>query len=242
VADDQHDREQPAPTHPAAHWSDPQRVQEYRARVAANPNERRDQLELLARLIPFTPETPLRVLDLGAGFGLATAVVLDAFPAATATLVEMSPPMIESGAEWLAPYAGRYEYVRADFVDGQLPETLAGPFHAAISSLALQYVPAEGKRRLFEEVIRRLAPGGCLLSLHLVGAPDERLQEAYTRAAELERTARGEAPWRGEPGGRRWQPQSVEEHLDMLRAAGFAHVDCFWKRLGTALIGAYQDA
>jgi hypothetical protein len=42
--------------------------------------------------------------------------------------------------------------------------------------------------------------------------------------------------------GRRWQPQSVEEHLALLRAAGFAHVDCFWKRLGIALIGAYRDA
>src|SRR6478672_9089895 len=112
----------PAEAHPAIHWSDPERVRVYRERMERNPDERRNELMLMTRLIPFPSETALRVLDVGAGFGVAAAAVLDAFPNATAVLVDMSQPMMAAGAEWLAPYAGRYRYAPADFVDGHLPE------------------------------------------------------------------------------------------------------------------------
>ena len=32
---------------------------------------------------------------------------------------------------------------------------------------------------------------------------------------------------------------SVPDHLQFLRDAGFSQVDCFWKRLGLALVGGY---
>lgn len=233
----------PAPVpvnHPAAHWSDPDRVRAYRERVAQHPDERREQLALLTHLIPFPSDAPLRVLDLGAGFGVVTAAVLDAFPHAQAVLVDRSSPMIAAGAEYLSAYAGRYHYLRADLGDGRLPDGAEGPFHAVVSSLALQYVPPEGKRALFRECAQRLAPGGCLLALTLAGAPDPVLQQHYDQAAERGRQARGEPPWRGEPGGRRWQPQSVDEHLALLQGAGLLHVDCFWKQLGMVLVGGFR--
>jgi tRNA (cmo5U34)-methyltransferase len=180
------------------------------------------------------------VLDLGAGFGPAAAAVLDAYPRATAVLVDRSPPMREAAAAYMAPYAGRYRYVLADFVDGRLPDEVGNGFHVAASSVAPQYVPPEGKRVLFGEIVRRLVPGGCFLNISLIGAPDARLQELYDQAAERERQARNEPPRPAEPGDRRWVPQSLDEHLAMLGEAGFAHVDCFWKRLGIALFGGFR--
>lgn len=229
-----------AAQHPAAHWRNAERVQSYRDRLDRNPDERADQYDLLAYLIPSEQDRELRVLDLGAGFGVAAAAVLRAFPNATATLVDMSEAMIAMGEEWMHPYAGRFRYVPGDLVDGQLPEGAAGPYDAAISALALQYIPSDSKRRLFAEVFARLAPGGTILLLSLTAPPEAALQDTYTRAAERERQARSEPPWRGEPGGRRWIPQTLDEHLAMLRSAGFVQVDCFWKKLGTAIFGGVK--
>jgi tRNA (cmo5U34)-methyltransferase len=225
---------------PGEHWRDPARVRDFLERNQWHPDERQTYLGLLARLIPFPVETPLRVLDLGAGYGAVAATVLDAFPNATATLVDMSEAMIEAGKEQMAPYAGRYRYVLADLGDGHLPAEAEGPFEAAVSAIALQYVPA--KRTLFKEVAQRLTPGGCFLDVALVGAPDPALQELYNRAGEQERLARGEPAWRREPGSApRWERHTVAQYLELLREAGFERVDCFWKRLGTALIGGYRS-
>ena len=233
--------EQPIPRveRPGEHWRDPSRVQDFLERNRRRPEERQAYLSLLARLIPYPREAPLRVLDLGAGYGAVAAAVLDAFPQATALLVDMSEAMIAAGREQMASYEGRYRYVLADLGDGSLPAEAQGPFDAVVSAIALQYVPA--KRELFSAIAQRLAPGGCFLNVALVGAPDPVLQDLYSRVGELERQARGEPPWRGEPGSApRWQRYTVAQYLEMLREAGFERVDCFWKRLGTALIGGYR--
>ena len=33
---------------------------------------------------------------------------------------------------------------------------------------------------------------------------------------------------------------TLQKHFDWLRAAGFDTVDCFWKRMGQALVGGYK--
>ena len=35
--------------------------------------------------------------------------------------------------------------------------------------------------------------------------------------------------------------ETLDEHLDFLRSAGFRLVDCFWKRLDLVLIGGYKS-
>lgn len=225
---------------PGHHWRDPARVREYVARMDRRAAERREQLTLLARLIPFPTDTPLQVLDVGAGYGAVAAAVLDAFPLATAVLLDVSEEMIRLGGERMAPYIGRYRYVHGDFADGVLPAEVGGPFHAVVSSLAIHHLPPEGKQSLYRDIAARLVPGGSFLNLDIVAAPDPALAELYTRIEAQERAARGEPPRSDSGTSHHAELQPLEEHLTWLRAAGLAHVDCFWKRLGTALFGGYR--
>jgi SAM-dependent methyltransferase len=227
---------------PGHHWRDPARVREYVARMDRHAAERREQLTLLARLIPFPTDTPLEVLDLGAGYGAVAAAVLDTFPLATAVLLDVSEEMIRLGGERMAPYAGRYRYVHGDFADGVLPAEVEGPFHAVVSSLAIHHLPPEGKQSLYRDIAARLVPGGCFLNLDIVAAPDPTLTELYTRIEAQERAARGEAPRPDTGTSHHSELQPLDEHLAWLRAAGLVHVDCFWKRLGTALFGGYRPS
>lgn len=109
-----------------------------------------------------------------------------------------------------------------------------------VSSLAIHHLPPEGKQSLYRDIAARLVPGGCFLNLDIVAAPDPALAELYARIEAQERAARGEPPRSDSGTSHHAELQPLQEHLTWLRAAGLAHVDCFWKRLGTALFGGYR--
>lgn len=220
---------------PGHHWKEPERVRAYVERMDARAAERGDQLRLLARLIPFPADAAIRVLDVGAGYGAVAAAVLDAFPNATAVLLDVSQPMMEVGRERMAPYAGRYAYVEGDFADGRLPD-LPGRFHAVVSSLAIHHLPPAGKQTLYRDIAARLEPGGCFLNLDLVAAPSPQLEARYRAVAAAER---GEPPPAPADRGHHTELQPLAQHLRWLHEAGLTDVDCFWKRLSMALVGGY---
>ena len=235
---------------PGHHWKDPDRVKDYVARMDRRAAERQDQLALLARLIPFPLDTPLNVLDLGAGYGAVAAAVLERYPQARTVLLDISDAMAAQGEERLSAYKGRYEYVLAGFDGGQIPQPVTGTFHAVVSSLAIHHLSPEDKRSLYSAVAERLLPGGCFLNLDIVAAPDEAGEALYRRIEEEERQARGEPPWpstttqhqHSENRQQHSELQPLAQHLAWLQEAGLTGVDCFYKRLGTALFGGLRPS
>ena len=92
----------------------------------------------------------------------------------------------------------------------------------------------------YRQIWDRLRPEGAFLNIDLVCAPDEAIDARYQAIAEAEREARGEPP---PSESRRHQShlEPLDSHLTWLREAGFEHVECFWKRLGTALFGGFRS-
>jgi tRNA (cmo5U34)-methyltransferase len=230
----------PEQERPGHHWREPERVQAYIQRVDAIAAERKTQFELLARLIPFGPSEPIRVLDVGAGHGVVAAAVLDAFPNAHATLMDISEEMIRVGHERMAPYNGRFEYLHGDFADGVLPAAVGDGYHAVVSAHAIHHLPPEGKAPLYKDIARRLRPGGCFLNLDRIAPPSAALDEVYRRA-DPARSTPAPSPGPGGPISRISEMQPLENHLQWLAEAGLINVDCFWKRLGDALFGGYRS-
>ena len=221
------------------HWREPARVRDFVARMDARAQERAAQFDLMTQLLGRDSDDALRILDLGAGYGAEAQVFLRAFPNATAILVDGSEEMMRVGGERLADFDGRYRYVAWDFGEGALPDDLDGPFDAVISSAAIHHLAEASLQRLYGEVCRRLAPGGAFLNLDLVSAPDEALDARYRAVAEEEQAATEEASPPATVPRHHSHLEPLDRHLDWLREAGFEHVDCFWKRLGSALFGGY---
>ena len=222
------------------HWREPARVRDFVARMDARAQERAPQFELMTQLIGRDGDAPLRILDLGAGYGAEARVFLTAFPAATAVLVDASEEMMRVGGERLAEFAGRYRYVAWDFGEGALPDDLGGPFDAVISSAAIHHLPEAAHKRLYGEVLASLAPGGAFLNLDLVRAPDDALEGRYRAIAQAEQESRDEPPQPSTLPRHHSHLEPLDRQLAWLREAGFEHVDCFWKRLGGALFGGYR--
>jgi tRNA (cmo5U34)-methyltransferase len=217
-------------------WNVADDVREYVERVDRE-DRRAEGLSLLPKLVQRNADEPVRVLDVGTGQGLLAALLLDAFPAAVAVGLDASEPMREVAAQRMADYGDRFEFVMGDFVSGELPSELSGPFDVVVSSRAIHHVPSQAKQRLYAAIYRLLGPGGAFFNLDGARPAETDLNPIY-RAA-------GGRPARSRPDEERARLsghyfETLDEHLEFLRAAGFKLVDCFWKRLDLVLIGGYK--
>jgi tRNA (cmo5U34)-methyltransferase len=231
------------------------------ADAEARDPERIEQLRLLANLIPQPHDAPIRVLDLGAGYGIVTNEVLAVFPNARVTLFDLSQAMLDHARPRLAAHASQLDWAIGDLTTPAWVNALRGPYDAVVSAAVLHNL-GRGPRiaQIYGELAGLLGPGGAFICYdHLsAGGPLMQRQFASLRgprppgndvarlpaqaaaghghdhdgSAAAVATREALAPLRF-PGG-------IEEHLEWLRAAGFAEVDCFWKTLHQALYGGYM--
>ena len=187
-------------------------------------------VELLASLV--APDA--HVLDVGAGTGALSDAVLKGLPQARVTLLDVDVEMLAEARRRLQGFGNRVAFREGSFLD-PLP-----PCDAIVASLALHHVhDLELKTRVYRAVHAALTPGGVLLNLDAAISDDPRVNAlVFSRwAAHMaehgiaEDEARGHfAAWADED---RYFPLVAE--LPALRNAGFAEVECFWRRGPSAI-------
>jgi tRNA (cmo5U34)-methyltransferase len=102
-----------------------------------------------------SPSASPAILDVGAGTGLLSRLLLEKYPGATITLLDISEKMLAvarerfSGCNNVVFRAG--DYSRVD---------LGGPYDLVCSALSIHHLEPEDKRRLFHRIYSVLAPGG----------------------------------------------------------------------------------
>src|SRR5690349_14425286 len=92
-----------------------------------------------------SPKNP-RVVDLGAGTGLFSAMVTDALPDATVRLLDISPEMLALAEERFEDGAGRA--IETQVFD-LASDDLDGPWDLVISALAIHHLGDEEKKDLY---------------------------------------------------------------------------------------------
>jgi tRNA (cmo5U34)-methyltransferase len=168
------------------------------------------------------------VLDIGAGTGLFSAYLLEKFPQAHLTLVDIAEKMLEVARQ---RFAGRdhTRYVAGDYscVD------LGGPYDIACSALSIHHLDAAEKRRLFSRIYACLKPGGMFVNADQADGETPYFRERYL------------AYWNGFLGSgglngaqhaeilKRRDTLDLNEKLSdqlaWLRAAGFSDVDVVYR-------------
>jgi tRNA (cmo5U34)-methyltransferase len=225
-------------------WKEAELVRTYVTRMDSQASQRAESLTVMAGLLPFDLDHPVRILDIGSGHGAIAQALLDVFPNSTAVGLDMSDAMMEVGRERMSAYGDRFRYHLGDFSQGTLPSDLPGPFDAVVASKSIHHLPTENKRLLYREIYRVVAPGGCVFNLDTNWADDDFLKSMYRNASALLR-GRPRDPMDElvvptlEEG--HWY-ESVDVTLGLLRDAGFSPVDVFWKQLTNNLIGGYKRA
>ena len=151
--------------------------------------------ELQEAVVAATAEAHLtRVLELGTGTGETALRVRAGHPEATWVGIDASEAMLARARERL-PDAD----LRLQRLEDELP---AGPFDLVVSALAVHHLDGAGKRDLFSRVARVLHPGGRFVLGDVVVPPAGQEGPIYI-------------DWEMDT------PDSVEDQLSWLRAAGF---------------------
>lgn len=177
------------------------------------------------------------IIDLGSSRGEAVAPFVQRYGAQLHyTLVETSPPMLDVLRQRYQGFTDsgimtvRDLDLRHDFP--HVPATLAQ------SVLTLMFIPVNYRQQVIENVYATLQPGGAFILVEKVlgnGARIDRLmvdlyhQRKHEHDYSFEDIDRKAASLEGV-----LVPLTATYNRDLLRSAGFHHVDCFWRWMNFA--------
>lgn len=234
---------------PGAHWQHEE--------LAASFAERRRilipllelQEDVLGRLFSRSEHPVKRFLDIGAGAGAMSELMLGAGVAGSESrgvLVDFSQPMLDRVAVNLADYPGRWQAVTGDLNDPAWRDALpGGRYDAVVSGLAIHHLPPERKPALFAEILELLEPGGMFVNMDYVaidgplrGLFDEEMLASAVRAERESGGTRHEHELDLEDDDD-W-PDTVEDQLRWLRDAGFQQVEVHFKWAEAAIYGGMR--
>ena len=197
----------------------------------------REQHDLILQLIPFETNAHIKVLDLGAGTGILSALILQAFPQANILAFDIAEKMLKVCQTNLSAYQERLTLQQGNFAE----DNFGNGYDLVVSGLAIHHLDSAGKQTLFKKLFQSMNSGGILLIRDIVTAATPRLTEQYEQLWRQYIKASGEddAAW--------FQnylkediPSSVEEQTRWLSEAGFADTACHWRHLNFAIFGGVK--
>ena len=224
-------------------WKSAATVKEWTSLAAEREAKRAEHWKTMGELLPFSNEDRFTFLDLGAGTGAASRVILAAYPNSTAVLADFSEEMMSEGAEQLAAFAGRYRYVTFDMNGTSWPETIPTDLDAVITSMCVHHLPDERKQGLFGEILEHLTPGGWYVNYDPVQPPDPVVGESWERVEDRRDPEAAHKRHHPSPSEAARHENHVrymiplDQQIEYLRAAGFEGIDVYWKHLENVIYG-----
>jgi ubiquinone/menaquinone biosynthesis C-methylase UbiE len=156
---------------PSGHhdWESSDYVDRWIASDVLRDDERRVVLRRILDRLAIERDRPIRVLDVGAGYGVLTRELLESFPRSTVVLVDLSQRMLEHARSRLAEYSVRFQIVEADLRDARWTRGVDGPFQIVASAMAVHNVRHPGViRQIYTDMASLITPGGLFVNIDLV--------------------------------------------------------------------------
>jgi tRNA (cmo5U34)-methyltransferase len=177
-----------------------------------------------------------RVLELGAGTGVLTRRIRDAFPNAELLVTDGSEAMLERNRGTISGD------VRHEMLDlrSELP---AGPFDAVVSAMAIHHLTHDDQQQLYRRTHEALAEGGVFVNGEVVAGAGPFTIEAYQQWHERSVRARGghDHDWHAYLARQEADVCApLADHLRWLEASGFAEADCLFKQYLYAVLVAVR--
>jgi ubiquinone/menaquinone biosynthesis C-methylase UbiE len=185
----------PSHSHDHHQWDSREYVSKWAAGQDPKEKDREEAFRLLADTIPYEKNLPIRILDVGAGYGALTMSLLERFPKATAICQDGSEEMANLGNQRMKSLAGRFAYTICDFSKPGWTKQIDGQFEAIVSSIAIHNVrDPKIVERIYSDVFPLVKPGGCFLNFDRPKPPWEKQLEFLNDAG----FKRVKVFWRGE--------------------------------------------
>ena len=153
-------------TSPSAKWSkefnSDKRAGTYDEMINLYALRREERLRVLQALLPQTSNTDYRILELGAGTGIITELLLERFPHASVVAVDGAEKMLRKAQskKLIAENAHRTECMLADFSSSSWVSHITGQFNLVVTVDALHHLTHDRKRELYQEIYDAIVQGG----------------------------------------------------------------------------------
>lgn len=229
-------------------WRDPELVQRFLSTTRAALPLAAEQLEVMLFVIQQAMTDVNRILDVGAGSGLMSRILLERYPAAQAVLVDYSEPMLEAARQQFNEKQATI--YKADLNAANWIESAQShaPFDVVVSGYAIHHLQDERKRALYGEIFQLLRPSGIFINVEHVASPTQWVESLFIEsfAENLYAAIRHEGYTREQIVARLHEDDgdicaSVEDQCAWLRQIGFEHVDCYMKIYALAVFGGCKQ-
>jgi tRNA (cmo5U34)-methyltransferase len=201
----------------------------------------RDRMKLIpgheafyAAALELIPTDTIRIVELGAGSGLFSAMLRAAFPEAHLTLIDFSENMLALARQRLGDDP-QITFSLTDYTTEPLP----AHSDAIVSSLSIHHLEDDRKRALLQPIFSALRPGGLFINADHIAGPTPELEEMYqlrwladVRALGATEQQIADSLFRQQEDRR----TPVATQLAWLRDAGFTNVDCWYKHSSFAVM------
>lgn len=243
-------------THTYRVWEDPALAAKFLEGIRGGVPFAAAQIDLMLRVVRASGLSMCRVLDIGCGDGILGRAVLDRFPAAEGTFLDLSPAMVAAAEEKLRPYAPRSRVLQGDFGQREWSTLVEpfGPFDVIVSGYAIHHQPDVRKRELYGEALRLLTPRGLFLNMEHVSSSCDWAEQAFNDmmidSLWAYHQQHGTANSREEVASQYVKREDwsanilapLETQLQWLRELGYIEVDCFFKALELTIFGGRQGS
>jgi tRNA (cmo5U34)-methyltransferase len=178
--------------------------------------------------IPFGFEERLDVLDLGAGTGSYSRHILQRYPNARFTLVDVADKMLAIAKKRFAGFEDQFSFITGDYRE-TWPDR---PFDLVVSSLSIHHLEDDEKQRLFKKIWASIKPGGAFINVDQIKAPDEYFHELYgsTWLKQVRQNGASEQQIQASIQRRKDfdKDSTLGDQLNWLKDAGFENADCLY--------------
>lgn len=209
-----------------------------------------EMLHAVMQALPYAYDQPFSVLEVGIGTGNLAAAILERFPAARLTGLDVAQGMLDIAGARLAPHADR---VRLEIADLEAAP-VTGEWDAVVSSLTFRCLSRPRKASFVQETLRALPPGGVTVHADVLLVPDgypaeqnrlvwqRRKEEAFARGLITEAEMREEEQRRKEyeTGVRKGIDDFLthDQFVSFFRENGFPEADSIWRYWGLSVVAA----
>jgi tRNA (cmo5U34)-methyltransferase len=203
-----------------------------------------EQLNIMLYLISHLEKPINTFIDIGAGDGILSHLILDKFKYSKGCLIDFSQPMIEAANKRLNEYLDRIKIIDADISNSNWQDKFNDDFKAVdliVSGYCIHHLPHGRKYEIYQEIYNRLSSNGIFINVEHVASKsswgekvsdDLFIDSAYSYEMKQNNTISKEEIskiYHNRPDKKDNILLSPETQCEWLREIGFKNVDIYFK-------------
>ncbi|MCD4784403.1 MAG: class I SAM-dependent methyltransferase [Candidatus Eremiobacteraeota bacterium] len=243
----------------------PQMIEEWEDMQNAYYPDRKGQFGFLVSIVSQMEEVE-RILEIGAGTGKLSKMLMDRNPGASVTLVDFDDIMLEMAKYNLREFDKNAKFSKRDLKNSEWVEGIPKNLSAVVSTYTFHVLPDKRRPEVYSEIYSMLKKGGLFICVDEVDSNFQGFnticQKALEKVRDNERVRELSGDWKdfwsrvGKRMGKENYAADMLQHtypdgttnlgtLDsqfkMLKEAGFDKVECFYRDLSIVMYGGMKE-